>query len=1207
MPMGRKQRVLISLAAAIGVLAVAAYYALSRFDYGEDLLFSRVQSALAASGFAISAENLRGNPITGVFGSSVGITAGTEAVVSADEIEMKLSLRSLLSGSPKLSRMTFRGLRADAEAVARNLPTGKAGGGGAPALNSLHLQDAVIMTRWGAFNLSRAVVTLRSDRYGVSVRGEFHERPLILRGLLEVADGVNILKGANVEWGATRLEASGRLSPDGALSLEFAELDVDAVGKAFPSLAGSTVHGVFSGRANVALAPELAVSGDASAPDGRVWRFPYESLKMNFTYADNRIRVDVKDGRIFGAPTRGEALIDVYAGRSPSLRLRFDVNDLETNEMTKEFEFLKQLPGKVDFVSCDISGPVQALNGTVNLRGASVHTADFALRDITARATLRDTSTISAEFAATIWESRIKGDAGIALSEPYPMNVTLLLPQLELSALAKSYPELAKLGLSGTARVEAEITGNPSDLRAAATISMPRLERENVSLSDLRADVVYAGGEVSLTDGRALWNGSEITASGKYLTRSKNLDFTGRFSKLDLASLDGMVPAIAANDIAGIVAGKWSVAGSASNPEVGFEVESPRVAAAKYAAFTDVRASGAYLSPDIDLSEVSARFGKGGITGGGSLSLAGSAVSYDIAGRFERIDVADLPIDGLISSDLGGSLNGTARLWGSGGRTPRVSVRFANSNIHAAKGDVLDLSGVVELDEGDIAFKDILACFYSGNLSLDGRLRGVVGGSGRTGGIPLEISAELRSVDIGRVARIFAPSSRGYQGLIVASADIRGTTKAPVFTAGGHLLGTRAFGLFFPRIRFSGVSGDAKHVAFPRVDAFVGRGVINASAELANDNGWHGAVSAVGRSVDVRSLTASLGDDMRRGISGALDFDFKGEGSLASFQGTGTVNVPTLSAMGVKLTDVRAPFMISDGFVMVEDSSASAYGGTVMMQVAKDLKMSRWGGRVEIRSADMAQVFPSVLPDIGGTVTGIANFDMRFGGDSRRTSLQDAEGSLEINDGEIVGFKGAAAVSKMIGGRPLRFKSAIASFNIDGKTFYLLPGSRVAAPKGDPIFKYVMVDGSIPLEGAMNLSCVGNVNIRALNVFAGALQGLMSAGAAGFDSTETALQNFLGGAITGFSRNEFRDVSLRVIGEPDSIHFTDVKVAAPVKVDLKPEALSDLDNTKEKDQERIRINLEFPVGPGSSGRGNGATEQVGGQVLEQALKELLTF
>ena len=201
--------------------------------------------------------------------------------------------------------------------------------------------------------------------------------------------------------------------------------------------------------------------------------------------------------------------------------------------------------------------------------------------------------------------------------------------------------------------------------------------------------------------------------------------------------------------------------------------------------------------------------------------------------------------------------------------------------------------------------------------------------------------------------------------------------------------------------------------------------------------------------------------------------------------------------------------------------------------------------------------------------------------------------------------RGAEAVSKMIGGNPLRFRSALFTFTLDGHTIYIIPGSRISAPLEDPVYKYITLDGSVTTQQKIDLSCMGNVNIRALNALVAGLQGVLTATVEGGGvDTGELLRNFLGNTITGLSKNEFRDVSLRVAGKPGEMTFSDVEIQAPAKMDMLPLALQNPDGYKE--DRGVKLRLEIPVGPGSERDARGDVGgQLSGQILDQLIKGLI--
>ncbi|MPN41272.1 hypothetical protein SDC9_188814 [bioreactor metagenome] len=73
---------------------------------------------------------------------------------------------------------------------------------------------------------------------------------------------------------------------------------------------------------------------------------------------------------------------------------------------------------------------------------------------------------------------------------------------------------------------------------------------------------------------------------------------------------------------------------------------------------------------------------------------------------------------------------------------------------------------------------------------------------------------------------------------------------------------------------------------------------------------------------------------------------------------------------------------------------------------------------------------------------------------------------------------------------------------------------------------------------------MGKVNIQALNALLGALQGIINVGMeyTGEIDRSALLQNFLGGVLSGFTRTDFRFVTMNINGTMGSPQFSNVKV-----------------------------------------------------------------
>ena len=137
---------------------------------------------------------------------------------------------------------------------------------------------------------------------------------------------------------------------------------------------------------------------------------------------------------------------------------------------------------------------------------------------------------------------------------------------------------------------------------------------------------------------------------------------------------------------------------------------------------------------------------------------------------------------------------------------------------------------------------------------------------------------------------------------------------------------------------------------------------------------------------------------------------------------------------------------------------------------------------------------------------------------------------------------------------------------------------------------------------------MGKVNIRALNALLGALQGIINVGMefTGELDSSALLQNFLGGVLSGFTRTDFRFVTMNINGTMDSPRFNNIKVDNSEQMtspkNLIPKSASDPNEKDYQGRDTVfRLKFEIPVGPGVSYT-NGSFQ---GQIIEQTLGNIL--
>jgi translocation and assembly module TamB len=1052
--------------------------------------------------------------------------------------------------------------------------------------------------------------------------GKFNDIPISIDGTMGIGNKVRNIVDINMNIENTKLSAKGHLAPLTDVHCEIDNLNINELLTRLPAINLSLISGVYSGSFRITnedykKIEDFVISGRLLSSEGKFWKFPFERFSTNVYYSNGYLQFRDMSSDLFNGKLSAAADVKIKSGDVPSVAARLEMRDIDTSSMSENFPWVEKISGFVEIASCDLAGPINSLSAKAEAVVPAMRVAGFSCTGIKANIDMKKSSNVKINFLGNVQDSPAQGIANIAISKDIDVSMDIALPKITIGSFNTNFSQIDQWGLKGFGSAALSIRGPISNLVYDVKLASPALNLlGDQHLSDVTTEIIYKGSVLSVKNARAKWRDALVTASGNVRLGIENtppkFTLSGGVTDLNISNLGEMNPIINEYKLGGVVSGNWAVDGDSKNPVASVDLKTPRlfakVAENKFT-LTEAHARAKFDGGRVNLSEARFKFFGSNILAAGDISPAGKdrPLEYNIKGSFADIDPSFLASMGIISGDVSGKLTGDARVWKSGNDAPSFRVFFKNSSFrYFDKFDVKGINGTATYSKGNLSFDNFRSDLNMGNINLSGVVGNVMNWQNPSLA-PLDMSASVKSADISHIARIFAPMSKGFQGLMSGEAVIKGNLGAPTFKADASIMGVRALGLFLPVLQFNGIEGGTSGINFPDITARLGRGRIKANGSIEIGKNWEIYVKAEGSSVDIRSLTVPLDNEMRREITGALDFNFEGGGSLESFKGKGKADIPSLNALGMKMTDASAKFSIYDGFAVMEDSSAKAYGGHLEAQLVKDLNLSDWGGQISLTSADMAPLYKDFAPESEGSITGATNFTMRFTGDSRRTNMKDGNGELEVQNGEIIGFEATQAISRLMGGNPLRFQSAHFSFTVDGKTIYIIPGSRISAHQEDPVFKYVMFDGSFTTDKNIDISCVGNVNIRALNALTAGIQGVLASTFenGGIGDTKDLLQDFLGNTLTGFSKNEFRDISLKIKGSPGDIRFSDVKIASPVKMDAMPEALKNSDGYKDDDQERIQIKVEIPVGPGADNSSESLKGQVGGQLLEQVLKGLI--
>lgn len=1212
------------------VLAVVA----QKYDFFAERVVSEISKALStAAGIELHIADVKGNPLIGFYGTGVELRKGSSQLLSAESIRIHLSLPSVLLGSPKLSQLALSRGRLDYEAIRALIdektkeekdPAKKPLLPGDIPIKQLRLDAFSAQTPKGEFSAQRLTVNIDARGYRIRGRGAFANDPYQLDVTLLQDETSLALSKSRATFGKSQGKAEGMLSPHLHLVGSLAPLNLDQLVAFLPVLANVGFSGDLATSFVVRddTREGLVASGDAELKSGSVWKVALKGAQGHWSYRDSDLAMRLEKASIRSAAVSGDIGVDWGSSESVLLRANLAGKNFQLAEWQEmlDFSLPEKLSGRAERFAATIEGPVKTLSGRVEANGIRVaydkHTAENG------RAVLRLNGKLPGDLALSCdyLDMPVTGRGKLVVNPPVWLKMDLDAGRFSVAQAQKLFPDLKEWSPEGSLSAKIHLEGFTSDIAVSGEARSERIHIKKGTLSEEFSNIfvafTYEKDTIGISSASLNWRRASFKGAGSWSAFSEpereKLDFAGEFAGLSLESFYDLAPELQKQQIRSTVAGKWALDGNRADPRVGFDLNFSNIANKWKIPLRNPRVEGTWRkSGQIDLASYQLAFGGGSVTGKGTVALPQEKrpLAYALEGQFVGLDSALLKSSGIASVDLKGGARGEFAVEDKGSGLA-WKLAFDMPQLASGTLKVTKIAGKATGTLEKLHLDDLRADFFGGSVVLSGDLSYPKMDLKEA---KLDLSGRVRSMDVATLLRRIAPSVHQVQGTLFSTFSFKGSLQQPHIALRGYMRHAVLYGFYFPRMMCL-IEGTPKDMKINQLRANTGHGVLEASGSVYEEKGqWVGKINAKGSSIDLSVISTTLPKEVKGKVEGKVSLDFHGEGFLSESEGTGRfmgrgmMTFPELKVMGVRVTNLKTPLFVSDGFIMTEGSRGDLYGGVFEGRIAKDLKSSRWGGRFSVKSVDVNPLMKDLLPGMSGDLIAKGSLGFRIAGETDRTSMQDGGGQFSLTDGEIKGFAGMEMLQGITGGNPIRFNSVQGTFTVDGRTLYLLPGSRATAPKGDRVFRYVMVDGSVNHDAELNFNCLGNVNIRALNTFVGGLSGVLSGVGSdlstGLDTT-SLMTNFLGGAVSGIAKDEFRDVSFVMKGRPGNMKFSELHVASPPKrgTFVPPGTEEEKQRKSSKSSTEIKIRIDIPVGPKGEYEGDSEVKQ---QFLEQILKNAI--
>lgn len=1176
----------------------------------------------------LSLNPVSGNPITGFQIDNFSLLRSDKKLIEIDKAELNLSFISLIKGKPRLSLLKLDGIRSDYDSLLELMPEQKF-----PTkeldipIDKIRLGHAEIGSPWGILKSEKSSVRLlNSFHYDINFKGSLAEKKLYVAGTVK-KDGDNWqYNDGSIVFNDGKISIDGSIYPQKDFKLKTHNLDLSSFHILYPKLEPYGIKGhLFSSASVKGIGAELEISGGGEIKDYMLKNIPLPMLKFEAVYHNNLLKVELLECQVFNSSLCGKLIVD-KTKEIDELDFDLHAENLKFNEWTdkliKNSTPAQTLPkGNIKSLDMNIKGPVDSLSGEIKIAPSNIEYGKLEFKDFYGNVLFNGSSHGTVDFYATHNNEKISLKGKCSLAKNSNSNLTLTVPAISLEDLDSIVPDLQKYNITGMAKTNLSLERKEGDWSVNTEIFVPFFNAKNeYNIKNLKSSFVYnfKNKQIEFKNISANFNDAEISGVGIFESSSSDekMNFTGTIKNADSSKFYNHVPFFKNMDMRTTASGTWTIKGSTSNPLLQAKIASD---GGKFRNMTVDK-----FATDITYSDNKLLLSPMKINGYGGKSTMSCSVIFPTqkqdGSRSPFLWNLDGDLDKVHVSAINDALKSKEKI--NGNCTASFNVKDDGDGLFW-KAKIMDgdpkwrefsaksLSGEVSGTTKDVSINNVYAKFLHGNATINGKI-GLADKTTSTGGAVLDLKILTDELNLYELLRKHLPSVRGVQGLLKSEIHVKGPASTPTFSGIATLQPLRYRDFLLPEVSFN-FNADYKNIDISNAKAILKDGSISGSGKIyKKDNNWETLLNVEGDRVDLRQFGAYLPEKVRDRLGGRASFELHGDGKLGSFTGKGQIKSNWLRVMGIRFTNLNAPFYIADGYAFMEDVNTDMNGGILSGGIAVDLKKNVWGGMLTALDINMDSTVKQFLPNIKGAVTGKADLKIRGQGETGRLSTVNGSGVIIMKDGSISEFDAVEAAMKYTSGKPLRFESVQATFTFDGGNIAILPGSQALAPEGDPVYRYVMLDGLVNNKQEVALFAMGKVNIRALNALLGALQGVISVGtdltSDNLDKNEM-LKNFLGGVLSGYTRNEFSFITMNINGKIGALQYSNVKVDKNTtkpgasknipKSDSDPEEKTILDgNTK------IKINFEIPVGPGKSKTPDNIKDKVVEQTLENLLNNL---
>lgn len=1188
MAAGKKKKILSLLfLLALVVIGFLSFFLLSGQDVAISTYKQTIQNIISNTpGWSFDAGPISGNPVTGYVAEDVRIFYKKKEIARAKSLAVRLSLLSLARGNPEATRVTVREVFLPAEdffAALRETDFPSSGDASLEHFPVVVLTSALLSAPGGDILLENFRLSPGEGSITFAGGGKLLNLPLEVGGSLVAEDGLSV-SNAYLKAGEAVLTLSGSLSPEVTLEGTLEKLSLQQIGPlaALPSgVKGTLSSTVILSRPG----GSLLLSGEGILTEGNISGLETDG-KFSWSADREKLTLDPEEATVFSSPVRGN--LSFFFGEEAQAEMNLFLKNVRFDEWTGFFPLLSSAGGALSTLNVSLAGPLDTLSGPIKFSASKILVEGIPVTEVKGTVDLDEGERFALQAAGSWQGSPFSVNGG---SEPDSEGLRFLLrsESLDLKKAGSFYgPTLA---LEGTGTADGKILlSEEGDLQLIGFLKVSKFSLLGTKGENL--SVAFTGNEKNLdfsSINLKIPGGGELSGSGKVTAIDSGepaVTFTGAGKNIPASFLESLLSKSSALDGKGTFDLQWGLSGPLGKPSASFQLSGKDAPLSPLIPLRKVALNGKYAGKKLLLSDGSASLFGGQVSLGGEVTLSGTP-SLDLRGKISGLSLGALSALGGADMPKGkGDISGEFSLTGRAD-SPKISLSLAAPSLSLEGTSLDDLRLKAEGTLPALKIEDFSARFGKSLLSASGSVNLEKGGK-------VNLKASGKELDLRTLSALIFPGAP-LGGSLDGEVSLTGTLggKQTILFSGTAPL------VAFHGILLENVSATLKPKGQDRfaftLESLLGASSLALTGELEpTDDGVTFSVKNSSK-IDIAATAAGYSSQAAGIVRGEVDFEATGRAGKGGVTAKGTISSGKVGFYRTEATDVKIPFLWKDNMMTVKGGKAVYYGGGADLSGTLDPATMRWEGNLSVKGFNLESVTAPML-DGEGTVTGTADLTMRGSGTGGMVGLVFGSGQLAAQEGAVKGFEAIKSVSPS---GEIPFTSVLASFNVDGRNIFLLPGSRLSAPLGNDVYRYFSASGSLGWnEAPLDLKCLGDINVRALNAFLGALQGIISIDGNPLTDPQF-LSNFLTGLLGGMSVRDFRETTFNLKGSWETPVLTDMKVKSTETPAAIPRSESS-DNSETK----ITISVEIPTGEGKD-TGASTEDQVKKQLLENIMKQII--